>query len=583
MKTLSKKTVKIYWGHVRQYKLMIFLIALGSVIAATIDVIVPLWYKKLFDTLALHQRPDVGDLVSILFVILGLFFIEWVGHRFFAFSENYLDTRVISNLLNSSFKYLHDHSYSFFSNNFAGSLVRRVNRYAKSYEDISRILKENIFSLVLRVGLILVVLFWRNWLLGAGLLVWAVIYIALSYKFSIYKLKYTLKRAALDSETTGYLADTITNSLNLKLFSSEKNEYSGYSKLTERIFRLRLFTWNLDAYLDSVQGFMMIFLEFGIFYLAVRLYANGVLTIGDFALLQSYVLTVIIRLWDIGRHIRRIYESLADAEEMTEILTTPHEVQDKPGAGTLKVEAGTVNFLSLGFGYHKELAVFKNFNLSISPGERVALIGPSGGGKSTIVKLLLRFYNLKSGKILIDGQDISQVTQESLRNSIALVPQDPILFHRSLLDNIRYARPSASNEEVLAVAKMAHADEFIARLPQGYETFVGERGIKLSGGERQRVAIARAILKDAPILILDEATSSLDSESELFIQDALKKIMAGRTTIVIAHRLSTIMQMDRIVVIADGKIKEQGKHKELLKARKGIYQKLWEIQAGGFS
>jgi ABC-type multidrug transport system fused ATPase/permease subunit len=221
--------------------------------------------------------------------------------------------------------------------------------------------------------------------------------------------------------------------------------------------------------------------------------------------------------------------------------------------------------------------------LSIKAGERVAFVGPSGGGKSTLLKLLFRFYDVSSGKILIDGQDISAVTQDSLRDCLSLVPQDPILFHRPLIENIRYAKQDATDEEVLRAAKLAHAHEFVEKLSHGYQTMVGERGIKLSGGERQRIAIARAILKDAPILILDEATSSLDSESEMLIQDALNNLMKGRTTIVVAHRLSTIMAMDRIVVIKDGAIIEEGKHDELVKASSGTYQKLWEIQAGGFS
>jgi ATP-binding cassette subfamily B protein len=235
------------------------------------------------------------------------------------------------------------------------------------------------------------------------------------------------------------------------------------------------------------------------------------------------------------------------------------------------------------FAYENSLPVLKKFNLKISPGEKAALIGPSGGGKSTIVKLLLRFTDIQNGQILIDGQNIAQVTQESLRANIALVPQEPILFHRSLLENIRYGKPKATEKEVIAAAKLAHAHEFISKVSEGYDTYVGERGIKLSGGERQRIAIARAILKNAPVLILDEATSSLDSESELYIQDALKKLMLGKTVIVIAHRLSTIMQMDRIIVLENGKVTEEGKHEELLKMEQGTYQKLWGIQAGGFA
>jgi ATP-binding cassette subfamily B protein len=327
----------------------------------------------------------------------------------------------------------------------------------------------------------------------------------------------------------------------------------------------------------------MIVAEFFIIYIAIRMWSNGLLTVGDVALMQMYLLRIFDKLWGVGRNIRHIYEALADANEMTEILLRPHEVKDLPNANNLEVERGEIKFENVTFGYHEEADVLNKFNLAIKPGERVALIGPSGGGKSTIAKLLFRFYNLQDGRVLIDEMDIAEVTQDSLRASIALVPQDPILFHRSLMENIRYAKPEASDEEVIRAAKLAHAHEFISSFRQGYETLVGERGVKLSGGERQRVAISRAILKNAPILVLDEATSSLDSESEMLIQDALKELMQGRTTIVIAHRLSTVMQVDRIVVIAGGRIAEEGRHEELLKVQEGTYQRRWEIQAGGFA
>jgi ATP-binding cassette subfamily B protein len=317
-------------------------------------------------------------------------------------------------------------------------------------------------------------------------------------------------------------------------------------------------------------------------YGAVHYWHEGLLTIGDFILIQSYLLTTINQLNGINYQIRNFYDALTDAGEMVAIMKTEHEIKDVENAPELAVSAGTILFDDVNFGFQKvEKGVLTNFNLLIPGSQKVALVGPSGAGKSTITKLLLRFFDVKSGSIQIDGQNIAKVTQASLRNAIAFVPQEPILFHRSLLDNIRYGRRDASEEEVIAAAKEAHCHEFISRLPEGYQTFVGERGIKLSGGERQRVAIARAILKNAPILVLDEATSSLDSESEALIQDALQTLMQGKTVIVIAHRLSTIMKMDRIIVLENGVIVADGTHLELVR-QPGLYQKLWSIQAGGF-
>ncbi|MEK9166431.1 MAG: ABC transporter ATP-binding protein, partial [Patescibacteria group bacterium] len=547
------------------------------------DLYAPLLYKRLFDTLALGDGKAVASLVTVLLLILGVRLIHWLFWRVYWYTNSTFYARVMSDLLNTCFEYLQRHSYNFFNNNFAGGLVRRVNRYPKAFEEIADQLTLNIGQAVLRVGVILAILYFRHWALAAIIFGWAVVYTAFSIWFSRYKLKYDAERAKVDTKTTAHLADTIANNINLKIFGGTLRETESFRGVTDELYRIRRFTWILGWSIDSVQGLFAVLLEFGIFYAAVGLWQQGILTVGDFVLIQAYLLQIFWVLWDMGRYIRRMYESVADAAEMTEILTTPHEIQDAPGAGNLRVTEGAIEFQDVSFRYHSKKSILKHFDFKVVPGERVALIGPSGGGKSTVVRLLLRFYDIESGAVLIDGQNIAGVTQESLRDVIALVPQDSILFHRTLLENIRYARPSASDDEVKEAARLAHCHEFISEFPDGYETYVGERGVKLSGGERQRVAIARAILKDAPILVLDEATSSLDSGSEQLIQDALKNLMKGRTTVVIAHRLSTIMQMDRIVVIEKGAIVEEGKHEELLKAKQGIYQKLWRIQAGGFA
>jgi ATP-binding cassette subfamily B protein len=305
-------------------------------------------------------------------------------------------------------------------------------------------------------------------------------------------------------------------------------------------------------------------------------------SVATLVLLVNYSQNILSDLWSIHSIFKSLNRVFGDARELTEILDMKDDVVDEPGAKKLVINKAKINFSNITFK-HKDAKepIFENYSLTIAPGERVGLVGISGSGKTTLTKLLLRFADVDAGEIMIDDQNVRNVTQQSLREAIAYVPQESSLFHRTVFDNIAYGRPGASKEEVLKAAKLANADEFIKKLPDGYETMVGERGVKLSGGQRQRIAIARAILKDAPILVLDEATSALDSESEALIQEALNNLMKGRTSIVVAHRLSTIAGLDKIVVLNDGKIVEQGTHAELL-ARGGEYQKLWSRQSGAF-
>lgn len=584
MRYQTKNTLKIYWQHARKYSLGIAVTILMIFLSTGLLAYVPFLYKKLFDTIALGDPSLAPILFNTIKLILGVSFLRLLFDRLEFFVNGSLQAYVMADLANSCFDYLHQHSYSFFNNNFGGSLVRKVNRFVRAFEEIADQLTWNISQSLLRVLIVIIVLYFRNRFLFAIVLIWSIIYILGNYLFTRSKMKIDIARAEADTKTTGLLADTISNHINLKLFGGRAKELVDFKKLTRKAANLRRLSWNLDDLMGGAQGGAMVLLEFIILSVAIGLWRDGQFSIGDFALIQAYLIQIFDQLWGLGRNIRRVYESLADADEMTEILTTPHEIVDATDGPHLTIGKGQIDFSQLTFSYHQKgtRQIFKNFDLSIKPGERVALIGPSGGGKSTIVKLLFRFFDIQSGEIKIDGQDIAQVTQDSLRNNLALVPQEPILFHRSLMENIRYSKPEASDEEVIKASKLAHCHEFIQSFPQKYNTFVGERGVKLSGGERQRVAIARAILKNAPILVLDEATSSLDSESERYIQDALKNLMVGKTTIVIAHRLSTIMQMDRIIVIDKGKIIEEGLHDELLKLKKGTYRKLWQIQAGGF-
>ena len=584
MQSNTKKTLKIYWEHTKKQKILVFVILFSVMGATLVNVAVPLYFKEFFDILTSGQSREAiyNSLIAILIAIAGLEFLQWILWRSAAFSSTYFQSKVLADLSNSCFKYLHGHSFSYFSNNFTGSLVKRVNYFVRSFEDIADKITWDFIPLVISISVITAVLVWKNFILGLAVIVWILVFLTVNLFFTRYKLKYDIKRSEAQTEASGFLADTITNSSNVKLFCGQQREVNSFAKLNEKISKLRIFTWNLDEIFNAFQTFLMILLEIGIFYFAIRLWKEGLFTVGDFVLLQSYVLIVIIKIWDFGKMIRRTYQSLADAGEMTVMLNTPHEIVNVPKAKELNLSRTGIEFEKVSFYYHKTRKVFKDFNLFLKPRERVALIGPSGAGKTTVIKLLLRNYDVASGRILIGGQDIAKVTQESLWKNISLVPQDPILFHRTLMENIRYGKPKATNEEVIKASKLAYCHQFINILPNEYDTYVGERGIKLSGGERQRVAIARAILRNAPILVLDEATSSLDSHSESLIQDALDKLMRNKTVIVIAHRLSTIVKMDRIIYIDDGKIIEEGTHEELLRKNKGQYRKLWELQAGGF-
>ncbi|MBI4435651.1 ABC transporter ATP-binding protein [Candidatus Uhrbacteria bacterium] len=580
------KILKVYWDHIRRYKGRAFLILLLVATANTLDVLVPLFYKRFFDVLAGDLVVEGQEAVPVLVGTLGMVAVFhgliWLGWRTSNLLSNWLQPRVMADLEQTSLANLHEHSYRFFSNNFAGSLVRKVARISRSFEDVADQVQFHFVPLAILLTGNLLVLWTRSHLLATVLFAWTLVFMAFNVIYARWKLKYDFARAAIDSEVTGILADSITNAITTKLFTGAEFEKGLFRDVVERLRRANTFTWNLNEILEATQSALMFVIEFVIMYLAIKLWQQGLLTIGDFALIQGYLIGIFMKIWDFGRAVRKVFSALADADEMVEILHLPHEVKDVRGAKELQVQTGRIEFQHVYFSFNQTRRVLRDMNLVIEPREKVALVGPSGAGKSTVTKLLFRFYDIERGKILIGNQNIAKVTQESLRQHIALVPQEPILFHRSIVENIRYGRRDATDEEVIEAAKKAHAHEFIEGLQDGYNTFVGERGVKLSGGERQRIAIARAILKNVPILVLDEATSSLDSESEALIQKALEELMRDKTTIVIAHRLSTIMKMDRILVIDDGQVVDSGTHKQLLKKKENIYKKLWEIQAGGF-
>jgi ATP-binding cassette, subfamily B, bacterial len=575
---------KTYIQETLRYPWLLAGTVIGVLGVQAADLISPLYLKQFFNILG-NVAPGsqaAGELFAVLLAIAIISLGRWITLRIETFSVMHTEAKVMARLYSRSFLYLIQHSYHFFISQFTGTLTRRVSKFANAYETIfDDVAMQFIPTALFMVGAI-TILYLRNHILGVALGLWTLCFVA--FQIFVAKLRQPIRahRSEEDSRMVGSLADAISNQTTITLFSGVADENSRFAQAISHWKAATMRSWITDEYIWSAQGLLMVAINIGLLYGAIFYWKQGLLTIGDFVLIQTYLLGSFDRLNSINRELRRLYDAYADAAEMAEILETPHGVQDAAGAKPLETTSCRVEFKNVGFYFHKNRTILKNLDITIESREKLALVGPSGAGKTTITKLLLRLYDITEGAIEIDGQNIAGVTQESLRNAISFVPQEPVLFHRTLMENIRYGKRDATDDEVMDSAKKAHCHEFIASLPDGYETFVGERGVKLSGGERQRVAIARALLKNAPILVLDEATSSLDSESEALIQDALQTLMKDKTVIVIAHRLSTIMKMDRIIVLENGAVVAVGTHEELLE-HKGLYHKLWSIQAGGFT
>lgn len=427
----------------------------------------------------------------------------------------------------------------------------------------------------------IIVIFFQDVRIWIVFLIWVLIHTSVQVYLYKWKFKYDLIANQADSNLSGHISDVVSNQLTVNSFGSYDTEHKRMiGTMNEWYKAFKSARWK-HPLIWGIAAAGIMFTQILIVRYMINSWELGLIGIGTILLIQIYVLKLFDRLMFIGNSIKKFYQVISEASEMLDIMNTPHEIQNHTNH-KIKVHDGRIVLDKADFSYVPETKVFEWLSLTIKPGERVAFVGESGAGKTSIAKLLLRLYDIQWWVISIDGQDISQVTQESLRQSVSYVPQDPLLFHRSLKENISYGNPDATDEEIIAAAKMAKCHDFISKLSEGYETLVWERWIKLSWGERQRVAIARAILANHPILIMDEATSALDSESEFLIQAAMEAVMDHKTVVVIAHRLSTIMKMDRIIVMDQGKIIEQGSHKELLLKWNGIYKKLRDIQSGGF-
>lgn len=483
-------------------------------------------------------------------------------------------------------RYLLGQSYQFYQNEFAGRIATKVMQTALAVRETIMKLLDVLLYVMVYFSSILVLAFALDWRLAIPLIVWFIAYCSLLYYFLPRLSKISTAQAHARSDMTGRLVDTYTNISTVKLFSHSNREADYARKGMEYFLTTVHPQMRLATLLGTSVWVISVVLIFSIAAMSLWLWSNAAITTGAIAAAIALVLRLNGMAQWIMWEVSALFENIGTARDGLNTLTIPREVQDKPNAPPVQISASKIDFQSVNFNYGKTTGLLQNFDLHINAGEKIGLVGRSGAGKSTLVNLLLRFYDLDSGSILIDNQNIADVKQESLRAKIGMVTQDTSLLHRSIRDNLLYGKPDATEEEMIRAAKQAEAHEFILGLSdnegrKGYDAHVGERGVKLSGGQRQRIAIARVLIKNAPVLIMDEATSALDSEVEAAIQTNLTTLMQGKTVIAIAHRLSTIAALDRLIVLDKGQIIEQGTHAELL-ALNGVYAHLWAHQSGGF-
>ncbi|MFH1343901.1 MAG: ABC transporter ATP-binding protein [Pseudomonadota bacterium] len=559
----------------------------GGLLGATVaDLFMPLFSGRLVDALTkgaadpAAQRAAWTAFGAIVALGLASMILRLIGlHAIVPFT-----LKIMSDVSRDAFMRVQRFSTDWHANSFAGSTVRKVTRGMWALDLLNdTILMALLPSLAVLVGsMILLGLHWTS--LGAVIAVGALVYVSLTVWFSTSYIAPAARVSnAWDTRVGGTLADALTCNAVVKSFGAEAREDGRLVRVIARWRRRVRRTWLRYNYTSTAQLAVLLCLRGSVIGGALLLWIAGRATPGDvtYVLTSYYIIHAYLR--DVGMHINNLQRSVNDMDELVAIHDEPIGIADAADAKAIDIQGGRIEFdrVTFHYGGHRE-PLYDGLSVDIRAGERVGLVGRSGSGKTTFVKLVQRLYDVSGGRILIDGQDIAHATQHSLRSQIAIVQQDPILFHRSLAENIAYGRPGASMAAIEQAARLANAHEFILRLPKGYGTLVGERGVKLSGGERQRVALARAFLADAPVLILDEATSSLDSESEALIQQAMERLMKGRTSIVIAHRLSTVRSLDRILVFDRGAIVEQGTHAALANRVGGIYRGLFERQATEF-
>jgi ABC-type transport system involved in Fe-S cluster assembly fused permease/ATPase subunit len=484
----------------------------------------------------------------------------------------------VRRLADKTFRHLHNLSLRFHLERRTGGLSRIVERGTKGIENVLRYSVFNTVPTLVELLFVCGALAWMfGWDYAAVTGVTVIVYIIFTYRATEWRIGIRKSMNDADTEANTKAVDSLLNFETVKYFANEEHEAARFDRSMERYEKAATRTQTSLAVLNSGQIIIFTIGLAIITLMAAQAVVQGRMTVGDFVMINAFLIQLYMPLNFLGSTYRDIKQGLIDIQAMFHLLRVEPEVQDRPGAPDLVVTDAEIEFRDVHFAYEPERPILRGVSFRVPSGKTVAIVGPSGAGKSTISRLLYRFYDIESGDILIDGQSIASVTQRSLRKAIGMVPQDTVLFNDTVRYNIEYGRPGASDDEIIEAARLAQVHDFIARLPQGYRTLVGERGLKLSGGEKQRVAIARTILKGPPILVLDEATSALDTHTEREIQQALAQVSRNRTTVVIAHRLSTVVDADEILVLVDGRIVERGRHGELL-ARGGVYAGMWNRQ-----
>jgi len=581
-----KYNLKIFFGILKNYKKLFFSLLFVTLIVETLFIVDKFLFKVIVDDGTefivgnIERTIFIETLLILAAIFISVVIIRTIGKWLIIHLMNKLDSKLILDLKVKFFNHILRLDHNFHTTHKTGSLISRLSRGAGALENMIDILVFNFAPLIIQVIIVGVSLAYFNLTLALVIVIIAVLFIAYSFYIQQIQQKYKLEYNNAEDLEKGFVSDVFTNIDSIKFFGKEKNIENRFAKFTDNTRKKALKHWGYFRWFDAGQILILGIGTFFLIYFPLMNFLAGSITLGTLVFVYTIYGNVIGPMFGFVWGMRGFYRAMGDFQYLFEYDKIKNKIKDRSDAKELKINKGAIEFRNVGFKYGKR-KIFNNFNLKIKPHEKIALVGHSGCGKTTIVKLLYRFYDVNQGEILIDGKDIEEFKQESLRNEFSIVPQECILFDDTVYNNIKFSNQKASKGKIMGAIKLAQLDKIIKNFPKKESTIVGERGVKLSGGEKQRVSIARAILADKKILVLDEATSSLDSETEHEIQKDLEKLLEGRTSIIIAHRLSTIMNADRIIVMKKGKIIQEGKHSDLIK-KPGEYKKLWNLQKGGY-